>query len=564
MRRCTLLALLLGFVTVINVRAADDERLKADEQLFREAGLATDGPKLIEFFQARTAGDRALESVEKLVRDLGSDSFKVRENGHEELLKIGPQALLLLRRAIGHDDPEVSFRARSLVVLLERSVKPELMGAAVRLLAARKPAGAVKALLDYLPSSTESLVVEEIHTALAAVGIQQGKVDEELRKALDDRQAVRRAAAADAIIRAGTAADRKALAKLLKDTDPRVRTIVAVALVETKDREAIAPMIELLTEAPPELFWKIESLLFALAGEDAPRLSPGSSDLERREYRTAWKQWWTDKGAKVDLASLDLARRTLGLTLIIQMDQRGAVGAPRVVGQGRVYEVGPDGKPRWEIKDLNYPIDAEIVGKDRVLIAEYRSRQVTERNFKGEILWTKAINNYPVGVQRLENGNTLIATRTEVIETKPNGEDVLRIPPTGGNVTAAKRLRNGETLIVESNGGLRYVDAKGKDLRRVNVGGPVGAIIGSNFDVLPNGNVLLPLYTQNKTIEVDKDGKTVWEHASQRPTAAMRLANGNTIIASRYVNTVVEIDRAGKKVWEHSSDTGLILNAKRR
>ena len=51
-------------------------------------------------------------------------------------------------------------------------------------------------------------------------------------------------------------------------------------------------------------------------------------------------------------------------------------------------------------------------------------------------------------------------------------------------------------------------------------------------------------------IEIDQDGKTVWQVNNMRgPFSASRLANGNTLIAQSGGGQVVEVDRSGKVVW---------------
>ena len=54
------------------------------------------------------------------------------------------------------------------------------------------------------------------------------------------------------------------------------------------------------------------------------------------------------------------------------------------------------------------------------------------------------------------------------------------------------------------------------------------------FDVLPNGNIVIPFYNVNKVIEYDSEGKSVWEVAVTQPTSVQRLPNGRTFIGSRY------------------------------
>jgi hypothetical protein len=67
--------------------------------------------------------------------------------------------------------------------------------AAIRLIAVRQPAGAAKVLLNCLPGADEALA-REIRSALYAVALRDGKPEPALVKALEDKDPVRRAAAA--------------------------------------------------------------------------------------------------------------------------------------------------------------------------------------------------------------------------------------------------------------------------------------------------------------------------------------------------------------------------------
>ena len=82
----------------------------------------------------------------------------------------------------------------------------------------------------------------------------------------------------------------------------------------------------------------------------------------------------------------------------------------------------------WQINNLLFPLDAQLLGEDRVLVAEYHGNRVTERDLKGAIIWSKQMNSNPHNVQRLPNGHTLIATNISVVEVdrtiicSPSGE----------------------------------------------------------------------------------------------------------------------------------------------
>ena len=102
------------------------------------------------------------------------------------------------------------------------------------------------------------------------VGITGGKASPLLVKALTDTVTAKRAGAAEALARSGLAAHRPAVRKLLADSNQTVRARVAIALVESKDKEAIPALIDLVEKGTIEDRERIETLLVKLAGEKAP------------------------------------------------------------------------------------------------------------------------------------------------------------------------------------------------------------------------------------------------------------------------------------------------------
>ena len=75
-------------------------------------------------------------------------------------------------------------------------------------------------LLAYLPAAPDESAEEAAVAALGAVGLRDGKADDALVAALKDKAAARRAAAASVVGRGG-AGQRKAVAPLLEDPEPR-------------------------------------------------------------------------------------------------------------------------------------------------------------------------------------------------------------------------------------------------------------------------------------------------------------------------------------------------------
>jgi outer membrane protein assembly factor BamB len=281
-----------------------------------------------------------------------------------------------------------------------------------------------------------------------------------------------------------------------------------------------------------------------VAGEQAPQVSLGTGKAEeRRTCRDAWGEWWNKHGAKLDLTKIDLEQRLLGLTLIVTLD-----GASR----GKVWEVGADGKTRWEIADVGGPIDARVLPGNRVLIAEYYGRKVTERDFTGKVHWSFDVPSRPISVQRLPNGNTLIASNVEIQEVTPESKTVFSHRAANGSISSAQKLRNGNIVYVTYNGQLIEMDAQGKQVREFKfTNTPQGLF---SVEALPGGRFLIPLTGSNKVVEFDSSGKAVSEVPAPRPNTACKLPNGNLVLSSMNDNRVLEVDRSGKIIWDQKLD----------
>jgi hypothetical protein len=535
------LVLLFGSFAV----AADGD---ADERTLRDARVGTDGPSLLEFFRKRTVSGADRDKMLALIKQLGDDSFDEREKASAELIALGTRAESFLRDAAEHSrDAEIKRRAEDCLSQLSKESNPALLAAAARVLGARKPDGAAEVLLAYLPEAPGELVADEVCSALAAVALKNGKADPALLKALTDKLPAKRAAAAVALCRAAAKEHLPEVRKLLQDRETTVRLRVALALALARDKEAVPALIDLLVDLPESQAYEAEDILRALAEDAAPDVPLGKEADERKKARDAWEKWWKKSGDKVDMAKLADGISS-GRTLIVVRD-----AAPGKVLEGHVVEVGRDGKVRWKLDGVPGVVDAQRLPGGRILLLESSNRRITERNTKGDIVWEKplpvvaGVAGVPMAAQRLANGNTFVATRTHVFEMDRDGKEVWNYRPTVGSIYAARKSRTGEVAIVTLKATCVLLDAKGKETTTFTACHPVA---GGSIDLLANGNVLVPNYTQNKVVEYDNKGKVVWEANVERPGSAMRLANGHTLVSSPLSKRVVELDRDGKEVWK--------------
>jgi outer membrane protein assembly factor BamB len=217
-----------------------------------------------------------------------------------------------------------------------------------------------------------------------------------------------------------------------------------------------------------------------------------------------------------------------------------------------------DNQVRWQVNDLRFPLDVQPLPGDRLLVAEYHGNRVTERDTRenpGKVLWEKEIMG-PLVAQRLPNGNTFIATDTELIEFDRADKEVLHIVKNAGErIMKAQKLSNGEIVVLTSDARIVRLDATGKELHSFAIS--LGTrLYGGRIHMLPNGRVLVPHNNENKVIEYDPAGKQVWEVNVEQPVAATRLPNGNTLVTTMLPQRgAVEFNPQGEVVWDYRSTT---------
>jgi hypothetical protein len=535
--------MLLGFLAV---PARSAEPTNGDEAVLKDAKIATDGPGLVEFFRKRASTNPTDDVLKGLIEQLGDESFQKREQATNQLIAIGGRAKPFLQRAANDPDYEVAFRAKHCLHEIDQGGTARTLAAAARLMAVRKPEGAVSVLLDYLPVAEDEAVAEEVRTTLAGLAVRDGKTDPALVEGLKDKSPVKRAACAITLVRAKAGDHLAAVKKLLEDPEPLVRMRVGVALVAAREKQAVPVLIDLLAQLPMQETGTIEDLLYRLAEDKAPAAAPGADDESRRKFRDAWMAWWREGGKDIDLAKLERATKTLGFTMVLLLDA------------GKVVDLDAANRVRWSIDGLQKPLDAQMLPGERVLVAEHDGDRVTERNRKNEILWEKQISG-PLMAQRMANGNTVIATRTQVVEVDKTGRAVSTYAPKDAwLIMKALKLPNGDLGVVTqlntAVGTAKYtrVDATGKELKSF----PVDIrTFGGKIDVLANGHVIVPEMNNNRVVEHDETGKIVWEAPAAGAIAAVRLANGHTMVTTMDQHRAFELDRTGKEVWEYKTDT---------
>jgi hypothetical protein len=547
MRMCLWLLASCGLVCLTTMSGgAPPDPIERDLTILRDAGLSTEDAALLDFFRKRTLRDDDLEKLKTLIKQLGDDSFEVRERASTALIALGPVAEGALKEAAQSSDPEVKQRANVCLAQLAKSSTGTVIQAAAHVLAAHKPTGSAEVLFQYLPFVPDESTADTVRQALARTGVRDGKPDKVLVDGLEDKLAVKRLGAALALYRSGLEDIRPQLMKLLKDPDMSIRFRFALMLSELKEREAVPVLIEMIPDVKPQELRQIQDLLERVARDKTPKDAKGSA--EAKQLRDTWRDWWKESGEKIDFAKLDLKPQVLGRTLIIELGIRP--GGKGGAGGSKVYEIDKDGKELWHV-DTARAMDAKVVADDRVLICE--TRQVTERNTNnGEVVWQFQSELPVYGVQRLPDGNTFMNCRNAVIEVDKDGKEVFRYNNTNGLSFAAAKLKSGDYGILSSTGQFQVVNSEGKEVKSFKTA-TTRSIYGSV--VLPDGGVvLLDSSAPGKVREYDAEGKETFEATVTGATGVSKLPNGNILVTCASANTIVELDRDGKEVAKHTVD----------
>jgi HEAT repeat protein len=508
--------------------------------------LATEnGDSIIEELTKRTLPEADREKVEDLIKKLGDEDFKTRQDAKVDLKKMGVVVVPFLKAAVNNMDLEISQSAKFVLQEIDKEKPAPLSPVVPRLVALRKPKGGVEAMLAYLPFCEDENLIAEVQSALNALAYDGGKPNAALVKALGDKAARRRGAAAEALCMGPLGDNAAAVKKLLKDADARVQLQAALALAGTRDADAVPVIIDAIGAMPPEQSEQAEEYMRRVAAERPPLDLPAGDD-NRGKRKAAWETWWKANSAKVALVDRYPPTgytRYLGYTLLVQPNNN------------QIVELGPDMKERWKMTGLLNPQDVQALPGDRFLVAEFGGQRVTERNLKGDVLWSKTVanplNQGPQEAQRLGNGNTLIVCRNLILEVSRDGKEVYKIDRPNNDVLTAHKVRNGEIVIVSALGTVQRIDQTGKELKSFRT--PMQTWTFGN-EVLPNGNILIAFAQMNKVSEFDPDGKEVWSStAVANPMAASRSPSGNTwIVTQQFPNQMVEVDKNNKQIEGHN------------
>jgi HEAT repeat protein len=526
------------------------ESLVGDEKLIRDQKIEPTEAALLKFFRKRTLSEDDQKRFRALVKALGNDSYVIREQATQKLLKEGIPVLAFLKEAEYDSNVERSRRAQDCMNKVRESNNTAVPIAAAHLLARppqkkdASPGEIIRTLLAYIPFVDDEIVEEEILTCLTLLSLREPAVEPELVKALRDVSPARRAAAAFVLGHVGTKDQVAKVQPLLDDRQPVVRLRAAQGMLAARNKVALPSLVNLLQTVPTAYLPRVEEVLYRVGEDKGPSetIVAGSSD-SRQKAMKAWTKWLEANQAKIDLTDLQDRESYLGLITVCEYDNR--------VGniQGQVWEGPRGGQKRWNFTGVQGAMDAHSLPNGRVLIAENNLNRVTERDTKGEIKWEFRTPNNPVCCQRLPNGNTFISSYNMVMEVTPNKTEVYRIN-LGGQflVFSAHKARNGHIVAITQQGTI--IEMETPSGRQINTVQTQTQNNWCSVELQPNGNYLVASMNPVGTVrEIDRKGTEIWSKQFPGVFRATRLPNGNVLVASMNTREVAEMDRAGTIHW---------------
>lgn len=276
------------------------------------------------------------------------------------------------------------------------------------------------------------------------------------------------------------------------------------------------------------------------------------------------------EGDHIGLASRNIGCLALPLadTKTIQLSNSGQAltGFRLIVNyeESKVVEIDGEGRVVWELEELFYPADAELLVNGNVLITEQADGAVREYDRKGDVVWEYTDLQRPRSASKLPNGNVLIAdpTANRVVEVGPDKKLVWEYTKKQAGKAVfrpydVERLTNGNTLIVD------FDDSKGSRVFEVSPDNRIVWEYKGTFldaDRLPNGNTLVCRSTGKgksfECLEITPNKQIAWRITTKDyPYDVDRLPDGNTIVAEeggvRIYNREGKMIKTVYKAWSY-------------
>jgi len=494
---------------------------------------------LLTLLRESTAPIAMITEADKVFKDNNIELIKKYINSKSFKSNPALQAFLLNRAAFDMNIAKLIEPDSNAIKLLLQS--NQVTPALIRLITLARPANAIEIILAYIPSCNDDNIQDLLGECLGLYLNDQNTPPPALIAASTSSIEEIRTFAGRVLAQSPNEIAQKTCTTLLSDSSVRVRFEVARESIKNQNKSAIPTLIELMTKVPAEKAEAIDQTLRAIAKEKSPE-----SKNDSKADAAAWNTWWQKEGTQLVLTPGFKNQEALKNFLVVESFNQEKKS-------GRVFLVTPSGKTLWEITNLSNPTDALLLPNNKILITEQGANRITERDTKGNISWEKSATN-PFLSQRLSNGNIFIASRNKIVEVGRNGNEIFSFSYPNETILAACKTRTNEYALLSYNGVFLKLDSKGNEVSKSRIPFPTNFGINGGA-ITQNDRVLVSIPTLNKIMEFNFSGQSTWESTITMPGIPTKLPNGNVVAPSLNGSKIVEIQMDGKIIYESAPNS---------
>jgi hypothetical protein len=535
-RRCFSLARQAGVIALqacvlaLAVPALAQDSLPANLKLLQEFEIAPTKEAVSDYLISLHPSPQERELLGKLVAELGNDSYAQRESASRQLLRRPTGVIEVLEEATKNPDFEIRWRAKQILDHTERESR-RLLEAVFVTVQKEKLAGLCRPLFGAIPLCKDDYLRTQLRRALAESALEADSpfLVEQLHSA-DEQQ---RIAAMTTLGKVSPKTAAEQAVTLLGDASSLVQLAALRVLANQGRRDSLPHLVRLLDSPHTPVRTESIRILRAFTGQHF-----SFTVYEPAEKRSAsvdqWKKWLADSGQSAELKfPLSDVAIDLGRLLVCDM------------GQQKVIEFDNAGVKTWEKQIGQAPWACFGLPNGHRLAGSYQEKSIVEFDEAGNEVWRmNDLPGGPMGVQRLDNGNTLLAIpdAMQVIEVSPDKKIVWKAA-LDGRPTYARRLEDGRTLVsLQQHQKVVEVDEGGKVAWEIPIGG-----MSFSADRTPSGTTLICDLQKGEIREYDRSGAVVFtKKGFSNPYTVQRLTSGNTMVADR--TGVKELDTQGNIV----------------